>query len=79
MSTFTLLYFQTLIQDAVFADVGFSAGNVISLFITIDTECICIPDSVYFEGNRLRKFFLEIVLHAVGNSNLMAFNISKDV
>ena len=56
------------------------AGNVIPIpATTYPVDILLRPDLVYFKRNRLREFFLLIILHAIGNGDVVAFNVSEDV
>ena len=75
-----LLLLDVLVQLTILSDMTESARNVIPIPVTIyPVDILLRPDLVYFKCNRLREFFLRIILHAIGNSDLMAFNISEDV
>ena len=79
MAILILVLFCTLIQFTVFPYMAIPARNVISVFVRIDTECVRVPDSIYFEKYRLREFFLRIILHTIGNGDTVTFYIDKNV
>ena len=56
------------------------AGNIIALPVRIyPIDIFRFSDFVNFKSDRLRKFFLKIILHAVGYGNSVAFQIDKNV
>ena len=75
-----LLLLDVLVQLTVLSDMAEPAGNVIPIpATTYPVDILLGPDLVYFKRNRLREFFLLIILHAIGNGDVVAFNVSEDV